>query len=124
MDKKFTKTHEWVCLEELNGNILMGITDFAVEHLGDIVFLELTASGSISKGQSIGTIESVKSASDIYCPISGEIISINNELVDNLDRLVSSPYGDGWMIAVKPSNLNDLDELMSEDEYKEYIQHE
>ncbi len=118
---KFTESHEWACLDQDTGEVTIGITAFAVEHLGDIVFLELPESNaSISKGKSFGTIESVKSASDIYSPVTGEIVAINSELCDNLEWL-ESPYEKAWMIRIKAKNPSELDALMDEAAYQDYL---
>jgi len=120
---KYAKTHEWVRVE---GDVAaMGITDFAVKQLGDIVFLELPQTGKkVVKGEPFGVIESVKAASDLHSLVSGEIIEVNKELIENLKMLADSPYQDGWMIKAKMENPAELDELINAEEYGNLIKGE
>ena len=120
-DLKFTKSHEWVRLEDVVATI--GISEFAVGQLGDIVFLELPAVGAnITKEAAFGTVESVKAAVEIYSPIDGEITAVNDEVVDNFDMLTEDPYDKAWLIKVKVSDASQVDGLMSADEYQKYLQ--
>ncbi|MBK8099754.1 MAG: glycine cleavage system protein GcvH [Planctomycetes bacterium] len=99
-DRKYLKSHEWCKVE--NGIATLGITDFAVSHLSDLVFLDLPAKGaSVTAGESFGEIESVKAVSDLYSPVSGEVVEINKDLPDNLEWLGSDPFAKAWMVKVK-----------------------
>ena len=114
---KFLDTHEWARLES-NGNVTAGISNHAQDLLGDIVFIELPEVGSIiNQGEEIAVVESVKAASEVYCPVGGEIIKINNNLEDSPELINSSPYGEGWFFKIKPSDLNELESLLSPEEY-------
>jgi glycine cleavage system H protein len=117
---KYTKDHEWV---EVNGDIAkVGITDHAKEALGDLVFLELPEAGrEIAKGDDFAVVESVKAASEIYAPVSGEIVEVNDPLADNLDDLKEDTEK-GWIITVKTSNKSELEELMDKAAYDEYLE--
>ncbi|EQC51436.1 glycine cleavage system protein GcvH [Bacteriovorax sp. DB6_IX] len=112
---RYTKEHEWAKLE---GEIVtVGITDFAQSSLGDIVFVELPEVGDeLDKDGTFGAVESIKSASDLYSPLSGEVVEVNEELVDSPDNLNSDPYG-AWMIKLKVSNSSELEELLSAEDY-------
>jgi glycine cleavage system H protein len=114
---KYTKSHEWVRTEE-DGSISMGITDHAQELLGDLVFVELPEVGTeMSAEDAVCVVESVKAASDVYMPISGEVIEVNEALADTPETINDSPYDDGWLIRIKPSNPDELDELLDADTY-------
>ena len=117
---KYSKEHEWVLVE---GNIAtIGITEFAQAELGDLVFVELPEVGEkIVKDDPFGAVESVKAVSDIYAPVSGMVLEINDVLPDNPETINDDPYGDGWMIRVELSDQDDLKDLMDEDEYGEYV---
>ena len=115
---KYTKDHEWILLDEGEGTI--GITDYALEQLGDIVHLELPAVGDdFEAGTTFGTIESTKTVSDLYMPISGKVRAINKDLMDNLDQLADSPYEDGWLVKIS-FDENDGD-LLTSAEYQKFI---
>ena len=117
-DLKYVASHEWLRLEE-DGTITIGITDHAQDALGDVVFVELPEVGAVVEAdQEIAVIESVKAASDVYAPISGEIVEINEELVDNPELANEDPYGKAWFFKVKPANPADYDSLMSAEEYE------
>ncbi len=117
-DLKYVASHEWLRLEE-DGTITIGITDHAQDLLGDVVFVELPEVGAVVEAdQEIAVVESVKAASDVYAPISGEIVEINEELVDNPELANEDPYGKAWFFKVKPANPADYDSLMSADEYE------
>jgi glycine cleavage system H protein len=110
-DRKYTQEHEWVMIEGDTGTI--GVTDFAAGELGDVVFVELPEPGSeFSQGDTVGTIESVKAVADLYLPVSGEIVAINEAVVDSPELVNSDPLEDGWMIKVKLSEMSEVDELM------------
>ena len=117
---KFTEEHEWVKIE---GDIAtIGITDFAQQQLGDIVFVEIETEGeTLSKGEVFGTVEAVKTVSDLFMPLSGEVIEVNEELNSSPETVNKDPYGKGWMIKVKMTNMSEKDDLLSEDEYKAHI---
>lgn len=115
---RMLETHEWVRLEGTKATI--GITAYAVEQLGDVVFVELPeVDAEISKGTPFGEIESVKAASELFAPVSGKVIAVNNELEDNYDVIGSDPMGDGWMIQVEVSDPAEFDSLLSQAEYDE-----
>ena len=120
---KYLTSHEWVLTEENIATI--GISDHAQELLGDLVYVELPEVGStISAGDSVGVVESVKAASDTYAPVSGEVIEINEELEGAPDRINSDPYGDGWMYKVALEDPEELGDLMDADAYTESIEEE
>ncbi len=113
---KYTKEHEWVRMEE--DLVYIGITDYAQDSLGDIVFIELPAEGDVlASGQTMGVVESVKAASDIYMPLSGKVKKVNNALLDNPESVNENPY-DSWMIAIEPTDASELEALLNQDEYK------
>ena len=119
---RFAESHEWAELLD-DGLIRVGISDHAQEQLGDVVFVELPEEGAeLSKGEACAVVESVKAASDIYAPISGEVVGVNEALEDSPETVNTDPYGDGWLFTVKPSDEGDLKELMDADEYKEHIE--
>ena len=116
----YTSEHEWVKIE--NNIATIGITDFAQGELGDIIFLEFPeVDESFSKGDVFGTIEAVKTVSELYAPVDGEISEINEELEDNPEIVNEDPYGKGWMVKVKLSDTSQLESLLSADQYKEII---
>ena len=117
---KYTKDHEWISLE---GDIAtVGITDFAQSELGDIVYVEVeTLDQTLEKDEIFGTVEAVKTVSDLFLPIAGEVIEFNEELESDPELVNSDPYGKGWMVKVKVNNVSDYDGLMSADEYKSLI---
>ena len=118
-DLKFRPSHEWVRVEE-DGSVTVGISDHAQDQLGDIVFVELPETGrEISAEDEIAIVESVKAASDVYSPISGEIIEINELLIDAPETVNESPYTDGWFLKIQPENIDELNDLLSPDEYGE-----
>ncbi|KAI9354703.1 glycine cleavage system H protein [Pilaira anomala] len=118
--KKFTSDHEWVVVE--NGVGTFGITDYAQKALGDVVFVETPAVGDVvASGDQVGAIESVKAASDIYSPVAGEVINVNEALSDDPSLLNNSPYDEGWFAKVKLSNPSEVDDLLDEAAYNELI---
>ncbi|WII95873.1 glycine cleavage system protein GcvH [Moraxella haemolytica] len=118
IDLKYVASHEWLKLED-DGIITVGITDHAQDLLGDVVFVELPEVGrTVSADEEIAVVESVKAASDVYAPISGEIVEINDELVDSPELANEDPYGKAWFFKIKPANPADYDSLMSADEYE------
>ena len=116
----YADTHEYV-LEE-KGLLKIGISEFAIDQLWDIVFVELADSGAtLQKGETFGTIESVKAVEEVYLPFSGEIISINETVVDNPELLQDDPIGEGWLVIIKPELTVSLDDLMTSEEYKSKV---
>ena len=117
---KYTKDHEWISIE---GDIAtVGITDFAQKELGDIVYVEVeTLDQTLEKDEVFGTVEAVKTVSDLFLPLSGEIIAFNDALESKPESVNSDPYGAGWMIKVKIANMAEVDGLLSSDSYKELI---
>lgn len=117
---KYTKDHEWVVID---GDVAtIGITDFAQKELGDIVYVEVeTLDQTLNKDEIFGTVEAVKTVSDLFLPLSGEIIEFNETLETDPELVNSDPYGDGWMIKVKISDISEIDGLMSADDYKSLI---
>lgn len=117
---KYSKEHEWVAMEETVATV--GITDHAQEQLGEIVYIELPAVGEkVSKDDPFGVIESVKAVSDIYAPVSGTVIEINEDLPESPEMVNEDCYGDGWLIKVKISDSADFDDLMEASEYEEMV---
>ncbi|BAU56704.1 glycine cleavage system H protein [Halorhodospira halochloris] len=123
-DLKYTRNHEWVRRED-DAHVTVGITDHAQESLGDIVFAEPPEEGtSISAEEGCAVIESVKAASDLYAPISGEVVQANEELADSPELINNDPYGDGWVMRVKLSDPNELDNLLDASAYQELVAEE
>jgi glycine cleavage system H protein len=121
---KFTKQHEWLKVTEegMKRDAIIGISDFAQEQLGDIVSIELPKSGGIFRqGQTIAIIDSVKASSDIYAPVSGEIVEVNEDLIEKPELINQSPYDSGWIARIKPSNLEEFENLLTKQEYDRYI---
>lgn len=119
-DLKYTKSHEWVRVNE--GVATVGITDHAQAELTDVVFVELPAVGkSVKAGDAVAVVESVKTASDIYSPVSGEVVEANTKLADSPDLVNSSPYEDGWFYQIKLADASELDGLMSAEDYRSQI---
>ncbi len=120
---KYSKEHEWVAAEETVATV--GITDHAQEQLGEIVYIELPSIGEkISKDDPFGVVESVKAVSDIYAPVSGTVLEVNEDLAESPEVVNEDPYGDGWLIKVRVSDPGDLDDLMDNDEYSQMIARE
>ena len=117
---KYTKDHEWVRVE---GNIaIVGITDFAQSELGDIVYVEVETEGEeLGKEEIFGSVEAVKTVSDLYLPVSGKIVEFNTALEANPESVNANPYGDGWMIKIEMSDASEVDGLLSADEYQNLI---
>jgi glycine cleavage system H protein len=120
-DLKYTRNHEWVRIEDEN-HVTVGITDHAQESLGDIVFAEPPEEGSsISAEEGCAVIESVKAASDLYAPISGEVVKANEDLADSPELINNDPYGDGWVMRVKLSDPSELDNLLDNQAYQDLV---
>ena len=119
-DVKYTKDHEWL---RIDGNeAFVGITHFAQSELGDIVFIDVDTEGeSLEKEEVFGSVEAVKTVSDLFMPINGEVLEFNKNLEDNPELINSDPYGEGWIIRVSVSNTDELDELLSSDDYKKLV---
>lgn len=119
---KYTESHEWISLEA-DGTVRIGITDHAQEALGDLVFVELpTVEDTMDQGDPCAVVESVKAASDIYAPITGEVVAINEELEDNPGVINADPYGDGWLFQLTPTDLSELDGLLDAEAYEESLE--
>jgi glycine cleavage system H protein len=115
---KYARSHEWARLEE-DGTITVGITEHAQDALGDVVYIEVpTVGDNIAGGDQAGVVESVKAASDIYSPLSGEVLAVNESLEDEPELVNSDPYNDGWFFRLQPEDLSELEGLMSADEYQ------
>ncbi|WP_121822606.1 glycine cleavage system protein GcvH [Halostella salina] len=120
-DRGYLESHEWA--HEDDGTVRIGITDFAQDELGDVVFVEVPDVGDdVTKGDEFGVVESIKAVSDLYSPVSGEVTAVNEELFDAPELVNDDPFGDGWMLAVDPSDPDELDELMSAAEYREQVE--
>lgn len=117
---QYTKDHEWVKIED--GNATLGITDFAQSELGDIVYVEIETEGeTLGHGDTFGTVEAVKTVSDLFMPLSGKITEFNSELEDNPEIINEDPYGKGWMIKIAMNDDTGKDQLLNADAYKELI---
>ena len=122
-DNRYAKSHEYVHVEGGVGTV--GITDYAQKELGDVVFVELPQVGSlVEAGDEMGSIESVKAVSEIFAPVSGEVVEINETLADKPELVNTDPYGDGWMIRIRVSDTTEPDDLMNAEEYEEYCETE
>jgi len=121
---KYSKTHEWVD-EQGDGTVKVGITDHAQDLLGDMVFVELPeVESTVSAGTECAVVESVKAASDVYSPVSGEVVAVNGALVDNPEKVNQSPYGDGWLMTVRLTQPDELAALMGADDYSALVEAE
>ena len=117
---RYTKEHEWVLVE--GDNATVGITHHAQDQLGDVVFVEMPKAGSkLHVADSFGTVESVKAVSDIYAPLSGDVLEINEDLVDTPEKLNEDPHGNGWLIKMKLEDKTELEKLMSASDYEKYV---
>jgi glycine cleavage system H protein len=122
-DSKYAKSHEYVHMEGAVGTV--GITDYAQKELGDVVFVELPQVGTqLEAGDELGSIESVKAVSELFAPVSGEVVEINEALAEKPELVNTDPYGDGWMIRIRVSDTSELDDLMNAEEYEEYCETE
>ena len=118
---KYTREHEWI-RDNGDGTATVGITEFAQGELGDVVFLEVDTVGqTLSKDEVFGTVEAVKTVSDLFMPLSGDITELNSKIEDNPELINEDPYGDGWMIVIAVSDTSEFDELMSADDYQKII---
>jgi len=115
-DRRYTKEHEWVRLGE--GEAMVGITDFAQEQLGDLVYFDLPEPGAqIRQHAKLGEVESVKAVSEIYAPLSGEVIEVNQKAMDSPELVNRDPYGEGWLLKVRPADASEMDSLLSAEDY-------
>ena len=120
-DCRYTREHEWVRIED--DVCVLGITDFAQNELGEVVYVELPEVGHMfDAGDELGTIESVKAVAEVYTPVAGEIVEINESLRDDPQSINEDPHGDGWLVKIKYSSSSDFEELMKSDEYEKYTQ--
>lgn len=118
---KYSRDHEWIQVDE--DIAVLGVTDFAQSELGEVVYVELPEIGHVfDAGAEIGTIESVKAVAEIYTPVAGEIIEINESLADDPQALNDDPHGDGWLVKIKYSSSSDFDELMDAEGYEKFLQ--
>jgi glycine cleavage system H protein len=121
---KYAKSHEWV-RQESDGTLTVGISDHAQELLGDLVFVETPEEGAtLEAGTACAVVESVKAASDVYAPVSGEVVAVNGQLGDSPELVNSDAYGEGWIFRVKPSDAGELDALMDADAYNQHLEAE
>ncbi|MBQ0815747.1 MAG: glycine cleavage system protein GcvH [Marinobacter sp.] len=121
LDLKYIETHQWVRVDA-DGTATVGITDFAQEQLGDVVYIGVPEVGEmVTGGEEAGVAESVKSASDVFSPVTGEVLEINESLEDEPEKVNEDPYGDGWMFKVKLADKGELDGLMDADAYAEHV---
>jgi glycine cleavage system H protein len=122
-EARYTETHEWARVE--GGEVVCGITDHAQESLSDVVYVELPMVGDVfDADEAYGIVESVKAASDLYAPVSGEVTAVNEELESAPELVNQDPYGDGWMIRLDPSDPDELEDLMAPDEYEMFVEEE
>jgi glycine cleavage system H protein len=122
-DSRYAKSHEYVHVEGDIGTV--GITDYAQKELGDVVFVEVPRIGTqLEQGDEMGSIESVKAVSELFAPVSGEVVEINEALTEKPELVNTDPYGDGWMVKVRLKDPDEADELMTAEEYEEYVQKE
>ncbi|WP_255192226.1 glycine cleavage system protein GcvH [Natronobeatus ordinarius] len=119
-ERRYLESHEWAL--ETDGTVRVGITDFAQDELGDVVFVELPDEGDdLTQEDAFGVVESIKAVSDLYAPVSGEVTAINEDLFDAPELVNDDPYGDGWMLEIEASDTDELDELLTAEEYEDQI---
>ncbi|OIB56493.1 glycine cleavage system protein GcvH [Natrialba sp. SSL1] len=120
-DRRYLESHEWA-LETDDGTVRVGISDFAQDELGDVVFVELPDDGDeLSQEAEFGVIESIKAVSDLYAPVGGEVVAINEELFNAPELVNDDPFGDGWMLEIDPADADELENLLSADEYEAQV---
>lgn len=120
---KYTNDHEWA--KESEDVVIIGITDYAQDALGEIVYIELPTPGDkITKGETFGAVESTKSVSDLYAPISGEVVEVNEALYSTPEQINADPYGDGWIVKISPTDMEELEDLLTHEEYAELLESE
>ena len=122
-DRQYTREHEWIIVEDAaSGRALVGITEYAQDQLGDVVYLDLPRAGnSVQHMEKMGEVESVKAVSDLFSPVSGQILEVNTDLIDHPELVNEDPYNKGWIMRVTMNNPAELDSLMSAEEYESYI---
>ena len=121
---RYAKTHEWAQLKD-DGSVVVGISDHAQSALGDLVFVEAPEVGAeVASGDACAVVESVKAASDVYSPVTGEIIAANKALADAPEMVNQDPYGDGWIMRIKPADAGEIDEMMDAEAYEAYLEEE
>ena len=119
-DRRYLESHEWA-LED-DGTVRVGISDFAQDELGDVVFVELPDEGdTLTQEEEFGVVESIKAVSDLYAPVSGEVVAVNDDLFDAPELVNDDPFGDGWMLEIDADDASELDDLLTADEYEEQI---
>ncbi|SFS51276.1 glycine cleavage system protein GcvH [Halostagnicola kamekurae] len=119
-DRRYQESHEWA--HETDGLVRVGITDFAQDELGDVVFVELPDEGDdVSQDEEFGVVESIKAVSDLYAPVSGEVVAVNDDLFDAPELVNDDPFGDGWMLEIEPTDADELESLLAADEYEDQI---
>lgn len=122
-DLKYLDTHEYARVDEDASVVTVGISAFALDQLGDIVFLELPEVGdTVEKGETFGTVESVKAVEDLKSPVTGDVLERNDALIDAPEQIADDPYGDAWLIKIQAENLEDLDDAMSAEEYRDQLE--
>jgi glycine cleavage system H protein len=120
-DRRYMESHEWAATDD--GTIRVGISDFAQDELGDVVFVELPSEGDdLAKDEEFGVIESIKAVSDLYAPVSGTVVAVNEELFDRPELVNEDPYGDGWMLEIEPTDESELDDLLDGEAYEAQIE--
>ncbi|GAB3691705.1 glycine cleavage system protein GcvH [Salinarchaeum chitinilyticum] len=120
-DRRYLDSHEWAL--ETDGVVRIGISDFAQDELGDVVFVEFPDVGdSIAAGEAFGVVESIKAVSDLYAPVSGEVVEVNDELLDRPELVNDDPYDEGWMLAVEPDDESELEALLDAEAYREQVE--
>ncbi len=120
-DVRYTVEHEWARLDQ--GMVTVGITSYATDQLGDVVFVELPQIGTkVEASKPFGVVEAVKTVSDLYAPVSGEVVEVNDALVDNPALVNQSPFGEGWMLRIKPADAGEIQNLLKSDEYQRMIE--
>jgi len=120
-DRKYTKTHEWAKLED--GLVVVGISDFAQESLGDVVYVETPEVGrEVSAGEAVAVIESVKTASDVYAPVAGKVVAVNETLADEPELVNGDPYNAGWLFKIEPADAAALEALLGPEEYAKVVE--
>src|SRR3954467_9897486 len=124
-DNRYAKSHEYVHFDEKEGVGTIGITDYAQKELGDVVFVELPQVGTqLDAADELGSIESVKAVSELFSPVSGEVVEVNEALTEKPELVNTDPYGDGWMMKMRRSGPEEVEEMMTAEEYEEYIEKE
>ena len=119
-DVKYTSEHEWIRLE--GDEAVVGISDYAQDQLGDIVFVDITTEGeTLEKGETFGTIEVVKTVSDLFMPVGGEVLTVNPKLEEQPELVNQDPYGEGWLIRIKPTDVTEMDDLLDAEAYKQIL---